>query len=199
MTSLPWQSVHMVDPLSCIRGPDQQREPDQDMVQSMRRRRKHEKLVSTSRGGNQSRSHLSAIVTALVGLVILGNLFLSATPATAFETSCLTSEPGLLPCSVGSPSIVAFSQGDFADGVDLPDLAVTSSGMVFADGNVIQGMNGYRLVAPIVGIAAHAGPRNTCLYWLAAADGGVFAFQCSFPFQGAQFSGQWAESAWISQ
>ena len=60
---------------------------------------------------------------------------------------------------------------------------------LYGGGTVSQGLSGQPLDAPIVGIAASAGQNFTFPYWLVASDGGVFAFQSTFPFQGARFYG----------
>ncbi len=88
------------------------------------------------------------------------------------EVRCLTSTTAsgqtlFGPCPVGSPPIVAFTVTDSAD-----PLSVTRTGAVFnGNGSQVQGINGKALASPIVGIGA-----SGTGYWLAAGDGGVFAF-----------------------
>jgi hypothetical protein len=145
-----------------------------------------------------SRLRLPFAAVALTGLVGLASQLATVAKAGAFGTSCSTNQ-NLSPCPTGSPAIVGFSQAlgapPFFDSG--PELAVTSSGSVYANGSPSPGMNGIPLAAPMVGIAS-PNPDDTglfgngYLYWLVAKDGGVFAFQLTFPYQGARFYGSMA-------
>jgi hypothetical protein len=129
-----------------------------------------------------------AVAAMMVGLLVLGISFAVSAPAGAFDTSCSTTSAYELPtCPSGSPSIVGFSDVGYNG-----SFVATASGAVYDNEEVSQGMSGHSLAAPIVGVASFAGPDNTYPYWLVAADGGVFAFQATFPFQGARFYGSMA-------
>jgi hypothetical protein len=115
---------------------------------------------------------------ALVAVMTLGALVLSTTPAGADGVSCATYQQ-LPHCEVGNQPIVAVSSS-----TEPFVYAITSTGSVYGSYEVWPGMNGQRLSAPIVGIAATSlgatSPENpvgnSYPYWLVASDGGVFAF-----------------------
>jgi hypothetical protein len=119
----------------------------------------------------------------LLAVITLGCGISIASPADAAQTSCL--KPSIYPeCPAGPQSFVSFFMINNGN-----TFAVTAAGTVYTNGTVSQGLSGQPLAAPIVGIAASAGPHFSFPYWLVASDGGVFAFQSTFPFQGARFYG----------
>jgi hypothetical protein len=114
---------------------------------------------------------------ALVAVLTLGGFVLSATPAGADGVSCATYQQ-LPHCEVGNQPIAAVSSSS-----EPFVYAITSTGSVYGGNEVWPGMNGQRLSAPIVGIAATYPATNPATqtgtsypYWLVASDGGVFAF-----------------------
>ena len=119
----------------------------------------------------------------LLAVITLGCGISIASPADAAQTSCL--KPSIYPeCPAGPQSFVSFFMINNGN-----TFAVTAAGTVYTNGTVSQGLSGQPLAAPIVGIAASAGPHFSFPYWLVASDGGVFAFQNTFPYQGARFYG----------
>jgi hypothetical protein len=110
------------------------------------------------------------LATASLGITLLVPSHAGAAPT----ITCLT-QPGPLMggCPAGSPPIVGIA----AVFDDSPNVAVTSSGTVYDPFGMGPGLNGHALAAPIVGIAAPPlFPVQQDGYWLAARDGGVFAF-----------------------
>ena len=145
--------------------------------------------VAASRSRYRSGSRLRIAAQTLLALITLGCGLSIAGPADAAQTSCL--KPSLYPeCPAGPQTFVSFFMiNNGATFAVTADGTVYAGGGLYGGGTVSQGLSGQPLDAPIVGIAASAGQNFTFPYWLAASDGGVFAFQSTFPFQGARFYG----------
>jgi hypothetical protein len=75
-------------------------------------------------------------------------------------------------CPTGSPQISAAAPA--------PVLGASATGAVYSLGSPLAGLIGQPLSAPIIGVAA----LSDSAYWLAGADGGVFAFG-ALPFFGS--------------
>jgi hypothetical protein len=123
---------------------------------------------------------MTIAVFAPVGVIV------SAVPAAADEIGCAT--PQQYPnCMAANQPIVAVASSPSSGFLQY---AVTATGAVYSDNQVWAGMNGRPLSAPIVGVATVTPPSSEAHpYWLAAADGGVFAFPGSISFPGGGFFG----------